>query len=428
MLLKVPNFLLNLRSVAFSVTSRTNAALAIVVLLSIVSVVAVGPVGAESSSTWEDLERKAEQAFVDGDLEQSRKFWMDALKEAEKGGKSDLLNVATTLNQLNHLFVATEEYGKSYGYLKRALSIRREHLGEYHLLTAETMGNLALVSHKLGHDHEAEELYKESLKIKDKLFGEGSPESVVTMHNLANLYSLHRHYRKAKALYEKVLKLDRAKYGPGHVEVVRDLISLGVNAYRCKKFEEALKHFQEAEKMAGAQKTLYDRELVPVYHYLALSYGSLKRHDPAIRYHKLARKQGEDVHGKHHPANTFAIINLAQITDEMGDAEEAEELYLSALKHEQAREPHDPYLLTETNLELAQYYHRHDLDDQAEQFYRNALKNYDTLSEHKKRQLYELPVAYAELLEKIGKKEEAREISSKYLHLHSPHKDGHFRM
>lgn len=379
------------------------------------------------SSRWEKLEASAEKAFVDEEYEKSRELWMQALKVAESDPKQEL-NVATTLNQLNHLFVHTKEYEKASAFLKRALAIRKKLLGENHLLTAETIGNLALISHKLGHDHEAEDLYLEALKIKDKLLGEDSLESATTMHNLAELYSLHRDYSRARDMYEKVLSIDRKKRGDHHVEIVRDLTSLGVNAYRCKRYKEAIDYFNQAEDEASHQVRSYKVELVPIYHYLGLSYGNLKQHEKAREFHKLAHSLGTEVHGKHHPANTVALLNLAQVCDEMGEDKEAESIYLKALNHERERSKPSPYLLTEVNLELAQYYHRHELDEEAERFYREALKTYAHLPGYEKRKLYELPVAFSDLLTRVGKKEEAEEISKRYLHLHSPHKLGHYRV
>lgn len=415
---------------AGSITVRRsmNSALAALVVACLLSFL---PVRAEETaaepSQWEKLEASAEQAFVDEDYEKSRELWMQALKVAESDPKQEL-NVATTLNQLNHLFVYTKEYEKASTFLKRALTIRKKLLGENHILTAETIGNLALISHKLGHDHEAEDLYLEALKIKEKLLGESSLESATTLHNLAELYSLHRDYPRAKEMYEKVLIIDRKKRGDHHVEIVRDLTSMGVNAYRCKRYKEAIDYFNQAEDEASHQVRSYKIELVPIYHYLGLSYGNLKQHQKAKEFHKLAHSLGTEVHGKHHPANTIALLNLAQVCDEMGEDKEAESIYLKALKHEKERPKPSPYLITEVNLELAQYYHRHDLDDEAERFYREALKTYEHLPDYKQRKLYELPVAFSDLLTKVGKKDEADEVSKRYLHLHSPHKLGHFRV
>lgn len=409
-------------SINYNIKFAAQFLLAIAFLL-----VSLGKAFAFEKGTWEDYESRAEQSFVDGKYKQSEVLWMKALEVAESD-KSKILNVATTLNQLNHLFMLTKQYERAHKFLTRAYEIRKKHLGSDNILTAETLGNLALVSHKLGHDHEAEELYLESLAIKEKVDGKDSPECATTLHNLANLYSLRRDYNKAKEMYQKVLEIDKKKHGDNHVEVVRDLTSLGINEFRCGYFEKAIGFLETANTIAAEQDKPFKIELIPIYHYLGLSYGELNKHEKSKEFHQLAHQLGHEVHGKHYPANTIALLNLAESLDKAGDSKEAERVYLKALAHEQERKTVDPYLMTEVNVELAQYYHRHDFDDEADRIYAQAILTYEKLPEHLRRKLYELPLAYSDLLVKIGKAEEAKRIKHKYLHVHTPSKDKHFRM
>ncbi|MBZ0189978.1 MAG: tetratricopeptide repeat protein, partial [Candidatus Obscuribacterales bacterium] len=196
---------------------------------------------AKEDQSWDELEQWAEQAFIDQKPKEARKLWMKALLTAQDNGEE--LHAATTLNQLNHLFVQEKEYEKAFLALTQALEIRSRLLGKDNLLTSETMGNLALINHKLGHDLEAEELYKKALEIKDKSLGKHSPQSAITLHNLAELKSKHRQYSEAKELFERVKEIDAREYGDSHVEVVRDLISLGINSFRCHKWQESVDYF-----------------------------------------------------------------------------------------------------------------------------------------------------------------------------------------
>lgn len=405
----------------FNITMKIALSLILVLFLS------ASQVSAQTKQSWENLEKKAEQAFIDGKLKEAESYWKRALEVAE-ADETQVLNVATTLNQLNHLYIKTNRFKEGYKDLARALSIRKKHLGENNLLTAETMGNLALLNHKLGHDHEAEELYLEALAIKEKVTGAESHESATTLHNLANLYSLQRKYEKAKQLYERVLALDKKKHGEDHSEVVRDLTSLGINAYRCKRYKEAEEYLLRAKKLASSKSLPYEIELIPIYHYLGLVSGQQDQHKESRTYHKQAHTLGTKVHGKHHPANTIALLNMAHALDKAGEAEEAESVLLEALSHENKRSKKHNYLITEVNLEIGQYYHRHNLDDQAQSFYEEALKTYAKLPNHLKRKLYKLPVSYSHLLKEIGKEKKAETISKKYLHVHTPQKDEHFRM
>ncbi|MBK9143642.1 MAG: tetratricopeptide repeat protein [Candidatus Melainabacteria bacterium] len=392
-----------------------------------------GKTRADLNQQWDELEQWAEQAFIDGKKEEARKLWMKALLFAQENGQE--LNAATTLNQLNHLFVETGEYAEAFSSLTQALEIRERLLGKEHILTAESLGNLALINHKLGHDKEAEDLYNQSLAIKDNLLGSDSPESAVTLHNLAELYSKHRQYEQARRTFDRALSIDRKHNGENDVEVVRDLISLGINSYRCRKWEEARSHLEDALKRIERgedsdkpeTRLVKEKEKLSAFHYLGLCQARLGDHKKAREYYALAREIGHRLHGKHHPANTMALINLGRSSEELGENQEAEKLFMEALAHEKSRDPVDPFLLTRCNLELGHYYHRQDMSDQAEQFYRDALKTYKDLEEHEQRKLYELPAAMADLLRKTGNKDEAEEVSRRYLQIHTPHRNEHFR-
>lgn len=388
---------------------------------------------ADLNQQWDELEQWAEQAFIDGKKEEARKLWMKALLFAQNNGQE--LNAATTLNQLNHLFVDSGEYTEAFSSLTQALEIRERLLGKEHILTAESLGNLALINHKLGHDKEAEDLYNQSLAIKDNLLGRDSPESAVTLHNLAELYSKHRQYEQARRTFDRALSIDRKHHGDNDVEVVRDLISLAINSYRCRKWEESRSHLEDALKRIEQSedgdkpetRLVKEKEKLSVFHYLGLCQARLGDHKKAHEYYALAREIGHRLHGKHHPANTMALINLGRSSEELGESKEAEKLFMEALAHEKARDPLDPFLLTQCNLELGHYFHRQDMSDQAEQFYRDALRTYNDLEEHQQRKLYELPSAMADLLRKTGNKEEAEEVSKRYLQIHTPHRNEHFR-
>ncbi len=384
---------------------------------------------AKPTSKWEQMELRAEQAFIDGDIEGARTYWQDALKQAksEPGGE---LNVATTLNQLNHLYNRTGEFENAHQSLLEALSIRTRLLGEEDLLTAETMGNLGLVCHQLHRDDEAEKWFEKALAVKNKHLASDAPELAVTMHNLAKFYGSRKHYDKAHELLTKVHTIDKKHYGEYHIESVKDLTSLGINEFNHQRYQQAIATLEQALKTMDSPgfKGDFTQERISIHHYLGLSFGHWKKSKEAGEHYAKARALGEKLHGEGHALNTVGILNLARNADELGDKDKAESLYMEALSFEEKRKPARDYLLTECCLELGHFYTRHEMSDEAERFFRRALTSFDRLDPHQKRKLYELPVAYSDLLKKLGKTAEAKEISRRYLHVHTPHSDQHFRL
>lgn len=381
----------------------------------------------EKASAWEKLENSAEEAFVAGKLELARELWGKAIKEAESD-KAQELNLATTLNQMNHLYVRTKEYETAHSSLKKALEIRERLLPKDDLQLAETMGNLALISHKLHRDKEAEQWYEKSLAIKEKKLDANSPQMAITMHNLANLYSTHKEYGKAKALLEKVLVIDTKHYGADHVEVIRDLTTLGINSYNHQLCDEAESYLTRALELCEKSHAASHQDLLNIHHYLGLTYAHCKKHSQAKEHYVKVSELAEKVHGKGHPETTTGLLNIARNADDLGQKEESEKLYLDALKVEEERKPSHDLMLTHCYVEVAHFYQRHKQKGKAEEYYRKGLSSYDRLPLHEKRRLYEVPSALARLLDAEGKKSESDEISKRYMYVHTPHSEDHFRI
>lgn len=376
---------------------------------------------------WEELEGKAEETFVKGNLEEAGKIWQDAVKFAESE-KSQELNLATSLNQLNHLYTRTGEYELSHKNLVRALEIRQRLLPENDLRIAETMGNLAVVCDALHKPHESEEWYQKALAIKRKVLKPDAPELAVTMHNLARLYAGEKKYKDSVELLKQAMEIDKKHFGEKHIEIVRDLTTLGINCYECREYQAATENLHAALELAKQLKDENQRDLIPIHHYLGLSYAHLKQPEKAHAHYETTYELGKKVHGNDHHKNTSALLNLAKGSEQLGKVERAEALFKEAVQIEETRKPPHPYLHIDCLVELGHFYQRHNKRAEAEAAYRKAMDGYDKLSPHFKRKLYELPIAMSALLKENGKVEEADELSRRYLHVHSPHGEEHFRM
>ncbi|HEY9785643.1 MAG TPA: tetratricopeptide repeat protein [Candidatus Obscuribacterales bacterium] len=372
---------------------------------------------------WKSFEEKAEKAFVEGRLNESEELWRAALGAAEKKSQQGP-DVATVLNQMTHLFLRQHRYQEAQAALSRALQIREKSLGKDNLLTLETMGNLALVKHKLGEDKEALNLYRQCVAAKKKTEPK-SPSTAITLTNLANLYSEMYRYPEAAKLYSEALQIDTDALGSGHPEVARDLFNLGALNFKCSHFEEAIQHLKQAEK---AYQALNDRSgQANALHYLGLCHAKLKDPAKAAEHYKEALRLKEETTGMEHPEAIVHKLSLATALDESGKNDEAEELYLKTLSNiKSAKQPHH-LRLTECEVDIAHFYRRHGQKEKAEAHFKNALNSYELLSRHEKRKLYELPRAYASLLHELKRDSEGDAIAKKYLHVYSPERNEHMK-
>lgn len=404
---------------------KKNAARLHALAACLVALALVAPPASGENETWKMNEDAAEKAFIEGRYEESENSWKAALTAAEKD-KADELKVAETLNQMTHLFVKHKRYAEAETALARALEIRRRLLGKDAAPALETAGNLALIKHKLGHDKDAEQLFKECIESKRKNAA-GSASLATTLTNLGNLYSEQRRCEQARAAYREALAIDEKALGSEHAEVAQDLFNLGALMYRCNKPQEAIEYLQEAETIAqlaqsgGSAREGPSRFRGRILHYLGLCHAKLKQHQQAVVHLSHAAK----LRGADHVDSVVHVLAIAHSLEEMGQSEEAEKTLNGALLA--ARNHNDNVKITEAEIELAHFYRRQKKNSLADDHYKKALETYETLNRHQQRQLYDLPRAYADLLKELKRDSESKEMANKYLHLYTPQKGEHIR-
>jgi tetratricopeptide (TPR) repeat protein len=159
---------------------------------------------------------------------------------------------------------------------------------------------------------------------------------------------------------------------------------------------------------------------VKTLHYISLCYGALKQYDAAAKTSLQALALHEAVKGTGHPDTITHLLSAADAIDAAGDKIGAEKLYKQALATARAATDPSNVRLAECNLELAQFYKKLDRKDEAEQYFKKALVHYEELNKKDKRSLYDLPLAYSQLLRELKRDEESDRLAHKYLNIYAP--------
>lgn len=324
---------------------------------------------------------------------------------------------ATKSNAAGVEAVSKHQYLNATKFFRQAYEFRRAQLGAEDASTLQSLSNLALATYRLGDEKKAEQLYNECITIKRKVMP-NSASLATTLTNLANLLSDERRCNDASKAYSEALQIDQTVYGPKHIEVANDLFNLGALRYRCNEFEPAQKDFQSAHDLYKELKDDYG--IVKSLHYLALCQSALKQHGAAAKTAMEALQFHERLKGKGHADTLVHILNAADEVDATGDTTQAEQLYKQALEAAQRNAKAGNYELAECNLELAQFYDRHTLPENADLYYKAATTHYDSLSKRDKRKLFELPISYSKFLTAQKRTDESLAISHKYLHVFKP--------
>jgi tetratricopeptide (TPR) repeat protein len=193
--------------------------------------------------------------------------------------KEDTLDVATICYKLSWYALEMGNISVSLSLAQRANALRVRLLGEEHLLSLETMLQLAAVFQDLGQYIESEELEVKVLEERRKILGEEHPDTLMAMGNLAVTYSNQKRIIEAEELEVKVLEARRRVLGEEHPDTMTSMANLA-GTYRQQQW------FIEAEELEARRRIL----------------------------------------GEEHPNTLMAMANLAWTYYDQGSFLEAEEL------------------------------------------------------------------------------------------------------
>ncbi|MBA4074348.1 MAG: hypothetical protein C0508_04840 [Cyanobacteria bacterium PR.023] len=373
---------------------------------------------ANTATDWKSKEEQAETSFIAGNYSEAEKQWQEAIALSEKDNS---LNLAETLNQMTHLYIKQQRYDEARASLLKALAIREKALGKSSEKTAETQGNLALIEHKSGHDLEAEKIYKQVIETKRQ--AKSATSLAITLTNLANLYGEMKRLDEAKVLYLEALEIDKKAYGLDHKETAQDLFNIAAMYYQHNYNKEAIEYFKQS--LAVYTKLDDAQGRVKAYHYLGLCYGEENQHAEAIDAYKKALQIHTKLKGDRHPDTYVHQLNLARSLDHTGNVEEAEKLYKDAVGAATENHRNAKIKLVECSLEYAHFLKRHKRGVEAEQMLKEILPTYEALSASDRRQLYELPRAYSDLLKELKQESAADAMARKHLNVFGPTKAHH---
>ena len=166
-----------------------------------------------------------------------------AIREAQLG--PDHLLTAQSLSNLASLYSSMGRYSEAENLYQRALAIREAQLGTDHSLTAQSLNDLALLYASMGRYEEAEQLYVRSLAINTSQFGPNHINTAASLNNLAELYRATGRYEEAEPLYLQILAISEQQFGPDHPDTVTSLNNLATLYWAQEKYPQALSALQQ---------------------------------------------------------------------------------------------------------------------------------------------------------------------------------------
>lgn len=242
-------------------------------------------------------------------------------------------------------YQAISEFPTAKLHLEKALSIRRERLGDAHADTLETMDNLAALFLDTGQPGDAEALCRKVVDARTSTLGLAHTDTLLAMSNLAEAIAAQGHFEQAIEIDRQVLALRTQLLGPEHPHTLTSMNNLASNLMWLQQFDEAESLFLKAIATEKHVKGEYHPHTLRTMSNLGLMYQEQLKMDEAEKWHRETLARRLQAMGENHLDTFESQANLAIVLRAKGQVAEAETM-LRQLEESERRVlgPKHPFL------------------------------------------------------------------------------------
>jgi tetratricopeptide (TPR) repeat protein len=205
------------------------------------------PASAESllESAKEEI-RQSRSAKAELLVQQLLHIRDDASATYDPGLDTDLLALATTLDEMSIHLLDNQKVGEAVGCMRSALLIRDAIITVDDTAIAATLTNLASVYIMQERNAEAEPLLRRALRIKEELYGPNDPIVAEALGNLAASYSGQGKYAESDSLRWRALTIEEREFGLDDFRIGGTLAALANSCVNQGRFVEAERLYRRA--------------------------------------------------------------------------------------------------------------------------------------------------------------------------------------
>lgn len=294
-----------------------------------------------------------------------------ALRESVLGSAHP--GVATCLNLVGDLCIATGDYDRAKPLIERGLAIREATLGKKHPEVAESLVTLGEFYYAKGRYSRAVPLFDRALAIREATLGKNHPDVAAVLTHLAAVHRDVGAYSRAEPLLQRALAIYEATLGQGHPRFAGVLSNLGSVYYEQRLYDRAEPLLRRALAIRESALSKNHPDVASSLIKLAMLYREQALYDRAEPLFQRALAIQEEVLGKNHPDVEWTLNHFALFYDEQGLYGRAEPLYRRALAiSESANRKDDPNVADVLN-NLASLYLNQGVYGSAEPLLQRAL-------------------------------------------------------
>jgi serine/threonine protein kinase/tetratricopeptide (TPR) repeat protein len=189
-------------------------------------------------------------------------LYQEALRISRKVNGESSFRAALALNNLATSYLSTGDIDKAQSLYSQAIEIlRRLPDPESQSLLATSLQNFGVNLKTKGQYAEAEPYLREAISLRRQILGEKHPYVALTQIHLADLFYLRGDYSQAEAEIRAALEIQKQSLPSGHIDFGRSLTVLGSTLTREGQALQAEPYLREALEIR--------RKVLPKGHWLA---------------------------------------------------------------------------------------------------------------------------------------------------------------
>lgn len=236
-----------------------------------------------------------------------------------------------SLNRMGRQLVAEGDHEQALAHYREALAGLEVLHGPAHPATLTALSNAGIALEAMGRYVDAEPHFREALQGRREVLRPDHPDTLVAVSNMAALLDDLERPAEALPLYREALGSRREVLGDDHPDTLRSISNLGVFLAGEERFDEAEPFYREA--LAGRRAVLgreHPDTLVSANNmgYLLVNTDRLAE---AEQHFLQALSMSRRVRGDRHPLTLVSMNNLADLLHKLGRYQGAEALAAEAV-------------------------------------------------------------------------------------------------
>jgi CHAT domain-containing protein/tetratricopeptide (TPR) repeat protein len=303
--------------------------------------------------------------------------------------------VATSFNNIGNIYLSKSQFDTALDYFIKSLEIRKQNLGEKHVDVAASYNNIGLVYYSKSAYDKALEYHFKSLALRRELLGEKHNDVAISYNNIAVVYFFNSAYDKASEYYQKSLDIWAQLYGPVHAYVATCYLGIG-NVYNRKTdYDKALDYYHKSLEIMKLILGELHPNVASVYSNIGAIYFSKMEYDKALEYYFKCLEIQNQLFGEKHTDVASSYNNIGNVYLSNAEYDKALEYYFKSLAIRKE-------LLDENHIDMALSYDNIGLVYNALHEYEQALEYHIRSMEIRRKQLGEKHIDIALSYNNLG--------------------------